>query len=245
MAKFIKGEFVLVPNREQALKLRGASLNVYLAICAHADKDGGCFPSYATIAEQVDYSVIVCKRAVETLLEIGLITRENRNRVNGAKTSNYYQIIIVSGGLVSSTIPPSIVHDTSLTKPINVPKGTAAKNDEELLKIVNTIAKRSFRTLPRGTKKLLDIFTLVEIEAALRAEVADPWHHDRIKELSLDYMIRPTTIDKFLGQAKPSNPNNTPEKRAQHDRYVDAMMKAFREGADRTEWEKEHSINDF
>jgi len=76
--------------------------------------------------------------------------------------------------------------------------------EKELLKIANQVTKRNFRVLPRGTKKLLDTFSLVEIEAALRAEAADPWHRDRLKELSLDYMIRPSTIDKFMSVARPA-----------------------------------------
>jgi hypothetical protein len=71
----------------------------------------------------------------------------------------------------------------------------------QLLVLVNEITGRSFRTLPdRGVKKTLDAFTMTEIERALRGLMADDWHSERIKEFKIDYLIRATTIDKFLGQ---------------------------------------------
>jgi len=74
---------------------------------------------------------------------------------------------------------------------------------KSLLALVNEITGRSFRTLPeRGTKKTLDAFTLEEIKLALRALVADDWHSERVKEFKIDYLIRATTIDKFLAIGK-------------------------------------------
>lgn len=84
-----------------------------------------------------------------------------------------------------------------------------------LLALVNSITGRNFRTLPsRGVKKTLDAFTLVEIEAALRALAADPWHRPKLKELSIDYFTRSTTIDRFLG-AKPASAEIDPDESVQ------------------------------
>jgi hypothetical protein len=72
------------------------------------------------------------------------------------------------------------------------------KSKSALLILVNEVTGRSFRTLPeRGVKKTLDAFTLDEIRAALTALAADSWHKPKLKELSIDYFIRSTTIDKF------------------------------------------------
>lgn len=246
MTKFIKGEFVLVPNREQALKLRGASLNVYLAICAHADKDGQCFPSKTTIENVTGYSRDVVRTATNNLVALGLLTITSRQRPNGSDASNLYQIMIISVGRDLPTSPSGVLDKPPLTKPINsVDKSTVRKDETELLEIVKQVTKRNFRVLPRGTKKLLDTFSLVEIDGALRALAADDWHRPKLRELSLDYLLRPSTIDKFLAKAAPINPNKTPERRAQFIRYEAAMSQAFRDGADLEQWEKEHSINDF
>lgn len=73
--------------------------------------------------------------------------------------------------------------------------------------LVNEVTGRNFRTLPeRGVKKTLDAFTLDEIRAALTALAADSWHKPKLKELSIDYFIRSTTIDKF----KDTKPNTKP-----------------------------------
>jgi len=73
----------------------------------------------------------------------------------------------------------------------------------QLLTLVNKVTGRNFRTLPeRGVKKTLDAFSLVEIETALRALVVDDWHSERLKEFKIDYLIRATTIDKFLAIGK-------------------------------------------
>jgi hypothetical protein len=78
--------------------------------------------------------------------------------------------------------------------------------EKNLLALVNKVIGREFRVLPeRGVKKTLDAFSLVEIELALTALARDDWHHERIKELKLDYFIRSTTIDKFLAIAKQKN----------------------------------------
>jgi hypothetical protein len=75
------------------------------------------------------------------------------------------------------------------------------KSEALLLSLVNEVTGRQFRTLPsRGVKKTLDAFTLDEIRGALTALAADPWHRPKMKELSIDYFIRSTTIDRFLGQ---------------------------------------------
>jgi hypothetical protein len=72
----------------------------------------------------------------------------------------------------------------------------------QLLALVNEITGRQFRTLPeKGVKKTLDAFTIEEIRTALTALARDPWHQPKLKELSIDYFIRSTTIDRFMGKA--------------------------------------------
>lgn len=72
-------------------------------------------------------------------------------------------------------------------------------NGKQLLEIVNEVIGRNFRTLPStGWKKTLKMFTLEEIRSALVALRQDEWHSPRLKTLSIDYLTRPTVIDKFL-----------------------------------------------
>ena len=205
MAKFVKDNFTIVPNKKEALKLRGAELNVYLAICGFADGKGGCFPSIATIAECTGYSRDAVKVALKELgTKRSLISIEARTRENGSITSNYYQILIDDGGLGDYTHLGGGVHTPTITKPINlVDKSTThqKQKEEDLLSLVNKITGRNFRVFgtKSGVKRTLDTFSLEEIESALTALAHDPWHQPKLKELSVDYFIRSTTIDRFLG----------------------------------------------
>lgn len=101
--------------------------------------------------------------------------------------------------------------------------------ERSLLSLVNEVTGRAFRTLPsRGVKKTLDAFTLDEIRGALTALVKDDWHSEKIKELSIDYLIRSTTIDKFLGVApKPVDKSKIEADIAEEERRAEE----FRRGA--------------
>lgn len=78
-------------------------------------------------------------------------------------------------------------------------------SERRVLEIANEITGRNFRVLPRGTKKTIDNFTLIEIDEALKRMASDPWHAARLGKLSLAYMLRAETIDRFLSNtATPS-----------------------------------------
>jgi hypothetical protein len=226
VSKFVKGEFVLVPNRKEALKLRGAQLNVYLAICAHADETGGCFPSLATIAREVEYGPTAVKEALRSLVALELLDITERTRENGSDTTNYYQMILTSSqGGVAVAPGGGSVERPPITKPIkslanakdSAPKSKKEK-EQKLIGLVNEITGRDFRVLPSvGVKKTLDSFSLEEIAMALSALVQDDWHAPKLKEFSISYFVRSTTIDKFLAIAKQNHgnqPQNDDELRA-------------------------------
>lgn len=205
MIKFKKGEFLTVPNRQEVLKLRGAQLNVYLAICGYADNNGQCFPSYKSISEATGYSKRAAMDAVEQLKEAGFFAVRTQRRPNESFTSNLYQLILIdeeilnfnSADLVNHSSLPSEPQFTSITKTINKEEDKSSSH-VDLLTILNEKTGRSFRVLPRGSTKLLQVFSLGEIEKALAVLATDPWHEQRLGELSSDYLLRSTTIDKFL-----------------------------------------------
>lgn len=83
-------------------------------------------------------------------------------------------------------------------QPLKGNKALKAK-EAQLLEIVQRITGRNFRVLPqRGISKLLDTYALHEIEYALTNLSHDKWHREHL--MGLDYLLRPTTIDKFLNQ---------------------------------------------
>lgn len=68
------------------------NIAVYQYLRERAGKRGYCWPSVATIAEDIGMSKSTVKRALMDLKKKGFIQIENRYRENGGKTSNLYHI---------------------------------------------------------------------------------------------------------------------------------------------------------
>ncbi len=70
----------------------------------------------------------------------------------------------------------------------------------ELLNILNEVVGREFRILPKVAKKTAQMFSLDEIRLALKNLTKDEWHKTKFKDLSSDYLLKSSTIDKFLSR---------------------------------------------
>lgn len=104
MGKYVKGSFLVVPNKEV---FRGAEpyvQSVYFWICNYADSNGICFPSRTTIAFDAGCSVKSVDRALELLVIAELLIKQTRK--DGEKNlTNIYQIALVDGG---GSVPQSL-----------------------------------------------------------------------------------------------------------------------------------------
>lgn len=69
------------------------NIAVYQYLRERAGKRGYCWPSVATIAEDIGMSKSTVKRALMDLKKKGFIQIENRYPENGGKTSNLYHIL--------------------------------------------------------------------------------------------------------------------------------------------------------
>ena len=69
------------------------NIAVYQYLRERAGKRGYCWPSVATIAEDIGMSKSTVKRALMDLKKKGFIQIEKRYRENGGKTSNLYHIL--------------------------------------------------------------------------------------------------------------------------------------------------------
>ena len=66
---------------------------VYIFLKDHADKDGTCWPGINTIAAGVSLSRSTVKRALNDLINAGLVEKSKRWRENGSASSNLYRVI--------------------------------------------------------------------------------------------------------------------------------------------------------
>jgi predicted transcriptional regulator len=57
-----------------------------------ADRDGACYPAIGTIARELKLSRSTVKRAVADLEEAGYLSKEQRWRENGGKSSCLYRL---------------------------------------------------------------------------------------------------------------------------------------------------------
>jgi hypothetical protein len=87
---------------------------VLIALAHHADKNGVCWPSQQTIADELEMGVSTVRMHVTALQRKGLIDHARRHRRNGSRTSNEYMLMMgqppESGGSLapdfSGTQPP-------------------------------------------------------------------------------------------------------------------------------------------
>ena len=66
---------------------------VYLYLKDRSNKDGVCWPAIKTVARELKLSRATVCRALDDLCKAGLLSKENRWRENGGKTSNLYKIL--------------------------------------------------------------------------------------------------------------------------------------------------------
>lgn len=65
---------------------------VYMYLHDRADKDGKCYPAIGTIARELKLSRSTVKRAIADLVKSGRLSKEQRWRENGGKSSNLYYL---------------------------------------------------------------------------------------------------------------------------------------------------------
>lgn len=65
---------------------------VYMYLRDRANKDGTCFPAIGTIARELHLSRSTVKRAIADLEKAGRLSKTQRWRERGGKSSNLYEV---------------------------------------------------------------------------------------------------------------------------------------------------------
>lgn len=87
-------KFSVLPGR--AVKDRRITDSIYRtlsALCMYADKDGWCFPSQSTLAEDIGKTRKTVNEHLQLLEEWGYVRSEHRKKEDGSPTSKMYQVI--------------------------------------------------------------------------------------------------------------------------------------------------------
>ncbi len=86
MTQVLASEIVFNTQLKQRAKI------VYLYLSQRSNKENTCFPAIKTIANACGISVSTTKRALNDLVEVGLVEKETRYRNNNSQTSNLYKL---------------------------------------------------------------------------------------------------------------------------------------------------------
>lgn len=86
--RFKKGDYFIVPNREHLSGLDPQTQTVFMWLCARADNDGRCFPSFTNLEKTCGMSRPTISNRVEKLEKLGFI----KKKVGNYTTSNSYFI---------------------------------------------------------------------------------------------------------------------------------------------------------
>ncbi len=65
---------------------------VYMYLKDRSNKEGQCYPAIGTIAKELHLSRRTVERAIADLLRAGLLTKEQRWRENGGRSSLLYTL---------------------------------------------------------------------------------------------------------------------------------------------------------
>ena len=96
-----------------------AEKSVLVALAHRADKDGYCYPGQKAIAAMTGASESTVRRAIKSLDEAGYLSREDRRRKNGSRTSTRYHLPVTMTANQPVTMTgrekePTGHHDTPL-----------------------------------------------------------------------------------------------------------------------------------
>lgn len=188
---------------------------VLLALADSANEDGECWPAYKTLAKKTSLSYDQTRRIVRQLESIALIVRVDRQRDNGSRTSNMFQIGVVPDDhgpyavahetAPSSDAPPSADARTPRAPmhgpdPLVDPSVSISEELKEERSAVGQVFAHWQTTMnhPRTPmsdkhrrliKQGLAVFSPEECMHAITVRAADDWHMKQGKHVARDGSI--------------------------------------------------------
>jgi hypothetical protein len=107
-------------------KTQGNARLVLLSLADSCNDDASCWPSIRKIAEKANISEPITKKYLNALIQIGVITRDEREDFSGRQTSNLYTINIEKIG--DDEITQDVIHQVTPPSRLKTFKGVTAVN---------------------------------------------------------------------------------------------------------------------
>ncbi|PEU21531.1 DNA replication protein [Bacillus wiedmannii] len=114
-----RGFFMIDNEIVDDTRLTHKEMAVYMVLCRHLNQEtGSCFPSLPTIGKKVGMSKNTVIKALNTLIEIGYVTKEKRSSKEQGDMSNVYYVNDVhdlNGGVHQMNPNNTNLNNTNLT----------------------------------------------------------------------------------------------------------------------------------
>jgi hypothetical protein len=107
-------------------KTQGNARLVLLSLADSCNDDASCWPSIRKIAEKANISEPITKKYLNALIQIGVITRDEREDFSGRQTSNLYTINVEKIG--DDEITQDVIHQVTSPSRLKTFKGVTAVN---------------------------------------------------------------------------------------------------------------------
>lgn len=107
-------------------KTQGNARLVLLSLADSCNDDASCWPSIRKIADKANISEPITKKYLNALIQVGIITRDEREDFSGRQTSNLYTIIVDKIG--DDEITQDVIHQVTPPSRLKTFKGVTAVN---------------------------------------------------------------------------------------------------------------------
>lgn len=159
---------------------RGTDLLVLLCLADHANDEGVCWPSYATIARRARCSRRQAIRCVQHLQREGWLNVTTRRIDMTKNTSNIFKIVLPSG-VVS---PPSDICDdfcgldvTTLVTPMSPePSGNHKGTIKEPLPVIRQASEKSSKACPSQESADEHVLDNSALDGAIAMQCSGKWY---------------------------------------------------------------------
>jgi hypothetical protein len=111
-------------------KTQGNARLVLLSLADSCNDDASCWPSIRKIAEKANISEPITKKYLNALIQIGVITRDEREDFSGRQTSNLYTINVEKIG--DDEITQDVINQVTSPSRLKTFKGVTAVNVGEV-----------------------------------------------------------------------------------------------------------------
>ena len=200
-------------------KTQGNARLVLLSLADSCNDDASCWPSIRKIAEKANICEPITKKYLNALIQIGVITRDERENQFGRQTSNLYKIIVEKIG--DDEIPKSVLQQVVSPSRVKSVEGVTRVS----LPIMNHHKEPKIEpssdsaTAPSNSNESTDLFP-TENTANAKASFATAQRNDPPTEANANVTAArkkspPKLVDeKFIAELQRLNPDKDVEREA-------------------------------